>query len=172
MQRWLTLGNRSFTVTLWRYSRIYGVIFSRWFYPRQRYVIRGLDLEPEQRVLHVGVGTGIILPLYPREVSVIGVDLSPAMLREARKKVDDYQLDNVSLVEMDAGYLAFPDHSFDVIMAAFVTSVVPDPIRFSNEIKRVSKADGTIVLISHFSTLYIDLLNGDMEWNRSWRSFV
>ena len=163
MKRGLTVGNRSFKVTLRRCSRIYGIILSRWFYPRYRHVIRGLYLEPEQLVLHVGVGTGMALPLYPREVSVIGVDLSPTMLQQARKKVDDYQLDNVSLVQMDAGYLAFPDNSFDVIMAAFVSRVVPDPVRFSDEIKRVSKADGTIVLISYFSTLYISLLNGDME---------
>ena len=51
-----------------RYSRIYDVIFSRWFYPRQRHVSRALDLGPGQRVLDVGVGTGISLPLYPRQV--------------------------------------------------------------------------------------------------------
>lgn len=135
-----------------RYSRIYDAIFSRWFYPRHRHVIRSLDLGPGQRVLDVGVGTGLSLPLYPRGVNVTGVDLSPAMLQEAQKKVIDHQLDNVSLVEMDAGHLAFPDNSFDVVMAAFVISVVPDPILFLDEVKRVSKSDGQIVLINHFQS--------------------
>src|SRR3712207_3536195 len=97
-----------------RYSRIYDAIFSRWFSPRQRHVIRNLDLKPGQRVLDVGVGTGISLPLYPEHVQVTGVDLSREMLREAQKKVSSYHLNHVDLLEMDAGYLAFPDYTFDV----------------------------------------------------------
>jgi phosphatidylethanolamine/phosphatidyl-N-methylethanolamine N-methyltransferase len=135
-----------------RFSRIYDAIFSRWFYPRHRHVIRSLDLGSGQRVLDVGVGTGLSLPLYPRHVAVTGVDLSRAMLWEAQKKVQTYQLDNVSLIEMDAGRLAFPDNTFDVVIGAFVISVVPDPIQFLDEVKRVSKADGQIILINHFQS--------------------
>ncbi len=135
-----------------RYSGIYDTIFSRWFYPRQRHVIGDLNLGPGQRVLDVGVGTGISLPIYPRHVQVTGVDLSRAMLQEARKKVREQQLDHVDLLEMDAGYLAFPDDAFDVVITAFVISVVPAPIRFLNEIRRVSKAEARIVLINHFQS--------------------
>lgn len=135
-----------------RYSRIYDAIFSRWFSPRQRHVIRNLDLKPGQHVLDVGVGTGISLPLYPKDVRVTGVDLSREMLREAQKKVSSYRLDRVDLLEMDAGHLAFPDHTFDVVIAAFVITVVPDPIRFLAEVRRVSKADGRIIIINHFQS--------------------
>lgn len=135
-----------------RYSRIYDAIFSRWFSPRQRHVIRTLELKPGQRVLDVGVGTGISLPLYPDYVRVTGVDLSREMLREAQKKVVAHHLHHAALSEMDAGHLAFPDHTFDVVIAAFVISVVPDPIRFLAEVKRVNKTDGRIIMINHFQS--------------------
>lgn len=134
------------------YARVYDAIFSRWVSPRQRHVIDSLNLRPGQRVLDVGVGTGISLPLYPSHVQVTGVDLSRAMLREAQKKKRQQQLDHVALLEMDAGHLAFPDDVFDAVIATFVVSVVPDPIRFIAEVKRVSKADGQFVLINHFQS--------------------
>ena len=134
------------------YSRIYDFIFKRWFYPRQQHVIRSLSLQEGQRVLDLGVGTGLSLPLYPRHVQVTGVDLSNSMLREAQKKVRQEGLDHVTLLEMDAGQLAFADDAFDVVIAAFVISVVPDPIQVIAEIKRVSKPDGKIVIINHFQS--------------------
>jgi phosphatidylethanolamine/phosphatidyl-N-methylethanolamine N-methyltransferase len=135
-----------------RYSRIYDYIFKRWFYPRQQHVIQSLNIRPGQRVLDVGVGTGFSLTLYPRQARVVGVDLSGDMLREAQKRVAQEQLDHVTLMEMDAGHLAFPDNAFDFVIAAFVMSVVPDPIRVIAEIKRVSKPTGRIVIINHFQS--------------------
>jgi phosphatidylethanolamine/phosphatidyl-N-methylethanolamine N-methyltransferase len=135
-----------------RYSSVYDFIFKRWFYPRQRYVIRSLNIRPDQRVLDVGVGTGLALPLYPRHARVTGVDLSGKMLREAQKKVKREHLRHVTLLEMDASHLAFPDNTFDVVIAAFVISVVPDPIRMLAEMKRVSKPEGQIVIINHFQS--------------------
>lgn len=133
-----------------RYARIYDAIFSRWLAPRQQHVINALRLRPGQRVLDVGIGTGLSLPFYPRHVRVIGVDLSGAMLGEAQKKVRQQRLNHVMLLEMDATQLAFPDDTFDVVIAAFVISVVPDPVRFLAEVKRVGKAGGQLVLINHF----------------------
>ena len=134
------------------YSRIYDYIFARWFYPRQAHVIRSLSLQEGQRVLDLGVGTGLSLPLYPHNVQVTGVDLSDSMLREAQRKVRQEGLDHVTLLEMDAGQLAFADDAFDVVIAAFVISVVPDPIQVISEIKRVSRSDGKIVIINHFQS--------------------
>lgn len=134
------------------YSRIYDFIFKRWFYPRQQHVIQSLALREGQRVLDLGVGTGLSLPLYPRNVQVTGVDLSDSMLREAQKKIQQERLDHVTLLEMDAGRLAFADDAFDVVIAAFVISVVPDPVQVIAEIKRVSKSDGKIVIINHFQS--------------------
>lgn len=135
-----------------RYARIYDAIFSRWVAPRQQHVIDALHIRPGQHVLDVGVGTGLSLPFYPRHAQVIGVDLSRAMLREAQKKVREQHLDHVTLFEMDAVQLAFPNDVFDVVIAAFVISVVPDPVRFLAEVKRVGKAGGQLVLINHFQS--------------------
>jgi phosphatidylethanolamine/phosphatidyl-N-methylethanolamine N-methyltransferase len=135
-----------------RQSRVYDLIFKRWFYPRQQHVIHTLDIHPGQRVLDVGVGTGLSLPLYPRHAQVTGVDLSSKMLREAQKKIRRENLNHVTLMEMDAGHLAFPDDAFDFVIAAFVISVVPDPIQVVAEIKRVSKPHGQIVIINHFQS--------------------
>ena len=135
-----------------RYSRIYDFIFKRWFYPRQQHVIRALQIHPGQHVLDVGVGTGFSLSLYPPHAHVIGVDLSRKMLREARKRIRQDNLCHANLLEMDAGRLAFPDNTFDFVIAAFVLSVVPDPIRVITEMKRVSKPAGQIVIINHFQS--------------------
>lgn len=134
------------------YSRIYDFIFKRWFFPRQQHAIQSLKIHPGQRILDVGVGTGFSLPLYPRHAQVIGVDLSSKMLKEAHKKVQHRRLDHVTLLEMDAAHLAFPDSTFDIVIVAFVISVVPDPIQVLAEIKRVSKPEGQIVIINHFQS--------------------
>lgn len=134
------------------YSRVYDFIFKRWFYPRQRYAIQSLDIKPGQRVLDVGVGTGFSLSLYPRHARVTGIDLSNKMLQEAQKKVQREKLSHVTLLEMDASHLCFPDNTFDFVIAAFVISVVPDPVQVIAEMKRVSKPKGQLVIINHFQS--------------------
>jgi len=134
------------------YSRVYDFIFKRWFFPRQRHAIASLHIDPGQHILDVGVGTGFSLPLYPQHAHVVGVDLSSKMLQEAHKKVLQKRLTHVALMEMDASHLAFPDSTFDVVVVAFVISVVPDPLQVLAEIKRVSKPEGQIVIINHFQS--------------------
>lgn len=135
-----------------RYARIYDAIFERWFSPRTQHVMQTLNLHPGQRILDVGVGTGLALPLYPKHARVVGIDLSGPMLREARKKVREQHLDHVTLLEMDACRLALCDDSFDVVLAAFVISVVPDPVQMVAEMKRVCKPQGRLVLLNHFQS--------------------
>ncbi len=129
------------------YDPIFGVITARAI----RATMKRLNALPPSRVLEVGVGTGIALPLYRPEHRVTGIDLSPDMLKIARERVARRHLTNVDgIVEMDAAILAFPDAAFDVAVAMFVMSVVPDPARVLGEMRRVVRPGGRIVTVNHF----------------------
>lgn len=105
------------------------------------------------RVLDVGVGTGVQLPYYDKHLEVVGIDLSSEMLARARKKVSRYGLDNIKeLIQCDASKTHFAAESFNVISAAFVMSVVPDPQSVLQEIDRVLAPKGDIFILNHFSS--------------------
>jgi phosphatidylethanolamine/phosphatidyl-N-methylethanolamine N-methyltransferase len=105
------------------------------------------------RVLEVGVGTGLSLPAYRRDLEIVGIDLSPEMLEKARERVAAEGLAHVAgLHEMDAGDLKFPDASFDTVAAMYVMTVVPEPEKVMRELARVCKPGGEVLLVNHFST--------------------
>ena len=136
-----------------RYARIYDVIFGAVLQPGRRAVLEALELRPGDRVLEVGVGTGISLPLYPRDVRITGIDVSREMLEKARTRVARARLSNVeALVEMDAEAMAFPDASFDKVVAMYVVSVVPQPAKLLEELHRVCRPDGEIFIVNHFQS--------------------
>ena len=104
------------------------------------------------RVLEVGVGTGLSLPTYRRELEIVGIDLSPDMLDKARERVATEGLSNVTgLHEMDASELKFPDCAFDTVVAMYVMTVVSDPEQVMSELARVCRPGGDVLLVNHFS---------------------
>ena len=104
------------------------------------------------RVLDVGVGTGLSLPHYGPQLSVTGIDLSSDMLERARARVEKAGNKNIeALLEMDASELQFPDHHFDLTVATYVLTVVPDPAKVMRELARVTKVGGTVLIVNHFS---------------------
>ncbi len=104
------------------------------------------------RILEVGVGTGLSLPTYKRDLEIVGIDLSPEMLEKARERVSECGLKNVSgLHEMDAGQLTFRDGEFDTVVAMYVMTVVPEPEKVMKELARVCKPGGQVLLVNHFS---------------------
>jgi phosphatidylethanolamine/phosphatidyl-N-methylethanolamine N-methyltransferase len=130
------------------YDPIFGAITGRAI----RATMAAVNALPAGRVLEVGVGTGLALPLYRPDHRVVGIDLSPDMLRRAEQRVADRNLWNVErLAEMDAANLAFPDGSFDVAVAMFVMTVVPDCPCVLAEMTRVVRPGGRIVVVNHFS---------------------
>ena len=99
------------------------------------------------RILEVGVGTGISLPGYDRTASLYGIDISDKILDKARERVKRFGLGNVEAVEvMDAEALTFDDASFDVIVAQYVVTAVPNPERALDEFARVLRPGGEIVI--------------------------
>ncbi len=102
------------------------------------------------RILEVGVGTGISLPDYSHKNRLTGVDLSEPMLRKAHERVAEKKLTNVeALAVMDAERLALPDNAFDVVVAQYVITAVPNPEATLDEFARVLKPGGEIVLVNH-----------------------
>jgi phosphatidylethanolamine/phosphatidyl-N-methylethanolamine N-methyltransferase len=102
------------------------------------------------RILEVGVGTGISLPDYANKNRLTGIDLSEPMLRKAQERVVEKKLANVeALAVMDAARLALPDDFFDVVVAQYVITTVPNPEATLDEFARVLKPGGEIILINH-----------------------
>ena len=134
------------------YSNVYDVIFKSFFYPRIKHAIHSMGIMSGDRILDVGVGTGLSLPLFPRYCKVIGIDLSSAMLKKARQKIKKLNLNHIELLEMDAMNLDFRDNTFDKVLISHVVSVVPDPFMAMSEVKRVCKKGGRIVIINHFKS--------------------
>lgn len=133
------------------YSGFYDLIFDRLFLRSRQAAIQCMEIGERAKVLEVGVGTGLSLPLYPRHCRIVGIDLCESMLRRGQEKVHRHGLDHVNLVRMDARRLNFSDNTFDAVTAAMLISVVPDPRKVLLEMIRVCKENGRIVLLNHFS---------------------
>jgi phosphatidylethanolamine/phosphatidyl-N-methylethanolamine N-methyltransferase len=133
-----------------RYAGFYDALFGPVLQPGRRAVLEALKLKPGNRVLEVGVGTGLSLPMYPSSVQVTGIDVSSEMLAKARTRVARRSLANVeALLEMDAETMAFPDASFDKVVAMYVMPVVRNPARVMEELHRVCRPDGEIYIVNH-----------------------
>jgi phosphatidylethanolamine/phosphatidyl-N-methylethanolamine N-methyltransferase len=126
------------------YDLVFGAVFERG---------RTLAIEAAERIggriLEVGVGTGISLPHYSKANRICGVDISAPMLLKAKERIATFNLTQVEgLSVMDAERLAFADESFDVIVAQYVITTVPNPEGTLDEFARVLKPGGEIVLVS------------------------
>ena len=132
-----------------RWAPVYDLVFAAVMKPGRKAAAAAASRE-NGRVLDVGVGTGLELPMFSRNTRLVGVDLSEHMLARARERVAKEGLSNVeALLRMDAMNLAFPDASFDCAVAPYVLTVVPDPKATLDELARVVKPGGEIVLVNH-----------------------
>jgi phosphatidylethanolamine/phosphatidyl-N-methylethanolamine N-methyltransferase len=134
-----------------RWAPVYDSTFGKVAAEGRKHAVELIN-QKSGRVLEVGVGTGLSLPAYKRSLEIVGIDLSPEMLEKAHERVDDENLRNVTgLHEMDASDLKFPDASFDIVVAMYVMTVVPEPDKVMRELCRVCRPGGEVMLVNHFS---------------------
>jgi phosphatidylethanolamine/phosphatidyl-N-methylethanolamine N-methyltransferase len=132
-----------------RWAPVYDLVFGKVFDRGRKASIAAAE-RIGGRILEVGVGTGLSLPDYAKTNRLIGVDLSAPMLRKAKERVTEQRLTNVEgLAVMDAQRLGFDDDVFDLIVAQYVITAVPDPEATLDEFARVLKPGGEIILVNH-----------------------
>jgi phosphatidylethanolamine/phosphatidyl-N-methylethanolamine N-methyltransferase len=128
----------------------YDAFFGPTLHPGRVQAIQRMVIGANDRILEVGVGTGINAVLYPPTCSITGIDFSGSMLEKARDRMARKGVRNVRLLEMDAADLKFADDSFDIVYAPYVISVVPDPVAVAREMVRVCRPGGRIIVLNHF----------------------
>src|ERR1700694_1248378 len=134
-----------------RWAPVYDLVFGGVFSKGRRAAILATN-NIGARWLEVGVGTGISLPQYASHLRIFGTDISEAMLRKAKARVADLRLKNVEgLAVMDAEKLEFPDNSFDVVMAQYVVTAVPNPEKALDEFARVLRPGGELIILTRVS---------------------
>ena len=132
-------------------AKVYDLTFGPSLHPGRLQAIQRMGITGQDRVLEVGVGTGINLSLYPRDATVIGIDFSSSMLEKARERAARKDVPHsLRLLQMDAADLKFADDSFDIVYAPYLISVVPDPVKVAQEMRRVCRPGGRIVILNHF----------------------
>jgi phosphatidylethanolamine/phosphatidyl-N-methylethanolamine N-methyltransferase len=131
-------------------AKVYDLFFGPTLHPGRLKAIQRMNIQANERVLEVGVGTGINLSLYPRDCAITGIDFSGSMLEKARERLARKELQNIRLLQMDAADLKFADNAFDIVYAPYLISVVPDPLQVAREMRRVCRRGGRIIFLNHF----------------------
>ena len=131
-------------------AKVYDLFFGPTLHPGRLKAIQRMNIQAHERVLEVGVGTGINLSLYPRDCAITGIDFSGSMLEKARERIARKDLQNIRLLQMDAADLKFADNTFDIVYAPYLISVVPDPLQVAREMRRVCRPGGRIIFLNHF----------------------
>ena len=135
-----------------RWAGVYDTVFGGVSSFGRRRAVAAVNRLPGRRVLEVGVGTGLALPHYRGDKRVVGIDLSRDMLLKAEERVRGESLAHVEgLLEMDAESMAFQDGAFDIAVAMFTASVVPDAKKLLTEMRRVVRPGGHLLFVNHFA---------------------
>jgi ubiquinone/menaquinone biosynthesis C-methylase UbiE len=100
------------------------------------------------RILYVGAGTGQEIVNFPPGLDILAIDLSRNMLERARPRAARYR-GKIKFAVMDIENLGFPDNVFDTILSVCVFCTVEHPVRGLQELKRVLKPGGRIMMFEH-----------------------
>jgi phosphatidylethanolamine/phosphatidyl-N-methylethanolamine N-methyltransferase len=126
---------------------IYDAIFNPFLVKARKKAFGLLDFKPDAKILLVGVGTGVDFPFIPNNCLVTGIDLSEDMLKKAKSKDRDL---NVELYKMNAENLEFEDRTFDFVVLSLILSVAENPKTVMAEAIRVLNHDGRILVFDKF----------------------
>ncbi len=132
------------------YAPLYDYVFGAILEPGRRRLAEAVNAEQPRRLLEVGVGTGLTLTRYSRDIAVVGIDVSDEMLRRARDKAVALDGATIELQRMDGERMGFADGAFDCVVVPYVYSVTPNPAALVAELRRVCAKGGTIILLNHF----------------------
>jgi len=131
-------------------SPIYDKFFnSGIFLNARKQIFQSITFDNKQKILFVGVGTGADLELVNYSgLDITAIDYSPDMLGKAKTKFED---STIKFLEMDAQNMDFENESFDYVVASLILSVVPDANKCFQEITRVLKYEGKIIIFDKFA---------------------
>lgn len=134
-----------------RYAPMYDLVFGAVLSPGRVAMAQLVARLAPERILEVGVGTGLTLGRYPAQARITGIDVSRDMLAAAQQRVSGKDAGRIDLRVMDAEAMDFADGTFDCVTLPYVLSVTPHPDRLVAEVRRVCRKGGHIVIVNHFS---------------------
>ena len=133
-----------------RIGGLYDASLGFWSREVRRQAAVALDLREDERLLIIGVGTGMELEHLPAWVRGAGVDLSAGMLQRAHRRRVALGMHDMDLRVMDARRLDFPDESFEAVYLPLILTVVEDGARVLAEAARVAAPGGRLVIADRF----------------------
>ena len=134
-----------------RYAIFYDLLYGAVLQNCRKKLARLISAEPGNNLLEIGVGSGLMLPLYPDHLDITGVDISNRMLAKAKKRAELLTNKKITLHHVNAEKGRFPKETFDHIVLPYVYSVTPDPEHLMTESFRMCKSGGTVWILNHFS---------------------
>jgi phosphatidylethanolamine/phosphatidyl-N-methylethanolamine N-methyltransferase len=155
------MDKRSIEKVYKAYSSVYDRLFGRVLENGRIKIITLMNLNGHEKVLEVGIGTGLSLNKYPATTNIIGIDLSKSMLKKAKEKITKYNLKNIDLQLVDAEEMIFPENTFDRVIIMYTLSVTPNPKKLLEMSSHVCKEGGEIFIVNHFShnTIFRKFIN-------------